>query len=57
MNCVMHVLLFYWMVYVYLLVYAFFLYVRCVNLVEADCVIEDPNSFEEDPQDPFEQGK
>lgn len=45
------------MVYVYLLVYAFFLYMRCVNLVEADCGIEDPNSFEEDPQDPFEQGK
>ncbi|XP_020398620.1 uncharacterized protein [Zea mays] len=30
---------------------------RCVYLLEADCVIEDPNSFEEDPHDHFEQGK
>jgi hypothetical protein len=40
-----------WMVYVYLLVYDFFLYVR------ADCVVEDSNSFEEDLQDSFGQGK
>jgi hypothetical protein len=47
-----------WMVYVYLLVYVFFcLYVQCVNLLEADCVVEDPNSFEEDPLETFEQGK
>jgi hypothetical protein len=39
------------MVYVYLLVYDFFLYVR------ADCVVEDSNSFEEDLQDSFGQGK
>jgi hypothetical protein len=46
------------MVYVYLLVYVFFcLYVQCVNLLEADCVVEDPNSFEEDPLETFEQGK
>jgi hypothetical protein len=45
------------MVYGYLLVYVFFLYVRCVTLLEADCVVEDPNSFEEDPQDAFGQGK
>jgi hypothetical protein len=45
------------MVYVYLLVYVFFLYVRCVNLLEADCVVEDPNTFEEDPHDVFDQGK
>jgi hypothetical protein len=35
------------MVYVYLLVYVFFLYVRCTNLLEADCVVEEPNSFED----------
>jgi hypothetical protein len=32
------------------------LYVQCVTLLEADCVVEDPNSFEDDP-DTFEQGK
>ena len=40
-----------------LLVYVLFLYVRYVTLLEADFVVEDPNSFEEDPQDAFEQGK
>jgi hypothetical protein len=39
----------YVMVYVYLLVYVFFLYVQCANPLEADCVVEDPNSFDEDP--------
>jgi hypothetical protein len=27
------------------------------TLLEADCVVEDPNLFEEDPQETFEQGK
>jgi hypothetical protein len=45
------------MLYVYLLVYIFFLYVWCVNLLESYCVVEDPNSFKEDPHDTFEQGK
>jgi hypothetical protein len=44
-------------VYIYLLVYVFFLYVRRVNLLEADFVVEDPISFEEDPHDTFDQGK
>jgi hypothetical protein len=35
----------------------FFLYVQCANLLEVDCVVEDPNSFEEDQQETFEQGK
>jgi hypothetical protein len=26
------------------------------TLLEADCVVEDPNLFEDDPQDTFEQG-
>jgi hypothetical protein len=35
-----------------------FLFVwRCVTLLEADCVVEDPSLFEDDPQDTFEQGK
>jgi hypothetical protein len=38
-------------------VYVLFLYVRYATLLEADFVVEDPNSFEEDPQDAFEQGK
>jgi hypothetical protein len=39
-------------------VYVFFcLYAQCANLLEVDCVVEDPNSFEEDPQETFEHGK
>jgi hypothetical protein len=34
-----------------------FLYVRCATLLEADCVVEEPNSFEDDPPNTFEQGK
>jgi hypothetical protein len=29
----------------------------CEPILEADCVVEDPNTFEDDPQDTFEQGK
>jgi hypothetical protein len=47
----------YVMVHVYLFVYVLFLYVRYATLLEADRVVEDPNSFEDDPQDAFEQGK
>jgi hypothetical protein len=47
----------YVMVRVYLLVYVLFLYVRCATLLEADCVVEDPNSFEDDLPNTFEQGK
>jgi hypothetical protein len=35
----------------------FFLYIRCATLIEADCVVEESNSFGEDLQDAFEQGK
>jgi hypothetical protein len=35
-----------------------FLFVlRCATIIEADCVVEEPNTFEDDPQDAFEQGK
>jgi hypothetical protein len=47
----------YVMMHVYLFVYVLFLYVRCATIIEADCVVEDPNLFENDPQDSFEQGK
>jgi hypothetical protein len=47
----------YVMVHVYLLVYVF-LYVWCAKLLEdANCVVENTNSFDEDPRDAFEQGK
>jgi hypothetical protein len=53
-----HVMVYvYEMVHVYLLVYVLFLYVRYATLLEADCAVGDPNSFEDDPQDAFEQGK
>jgi hypothetical protein len=29
----------------------------CESILEADCVVEDPNLFEDDPQETFEQGK
>jgi hypothetical protein len=29
----------------------------CELILEADCVVEDPNTFEDDPQNTFEQGK
>jgi hypothetical protein len=53
----MNVLLLVQWLYVYLLVYVYFLYVRCVNLLEADFMVEEPNSFENDPHVMFEQGK
>jgi hypothetical protein len=45
------------MVHVYLFVYVLFLYVRYAILLEVVRVVEDPNSFEDDSQDAFEQGK
>jgi hypothetical protein len=47
----------YEMVHVCLLVYVLFLYVRYVTLLEADCAVGEPISFEDDPQDSLEQGK
>jgi hypothetical protein len=47
----------YVMVCAYLLVYVLFLYVRCATLLEANCVVEDSNTFEDKPWDTFEQGK
>jgi hypothetical protein len=49
-----HVMVYvYEMVHVYLFVYVLFLYVRYATLLEADCAVGDPNSFEDDPQDSF----
>jgi hypothetical protein len=47
----------YVMVHVYLWVYNLFLYVRCATIIEADCGVDEPNSFEDEPQDSLEQGK
>jgi hypothetical protein len=36
----------------------YFLFVlQRTTLLESDCVVEDSNLFEDDPQDTFEQGK
>jgi hypothetical protein len=40
-----------------LLVYVLFLYVQCATLLKVECVVEDPNLFEDDPHETFEQGK
>jgi hypothetical protein len=29
----------------------------CELILEADCVVDEPNTFEDDPQDTFKQGK
>jgi hypothetical protein len=47
----------YEMMYVYLFVYVLFLYARYAILLEADCAVDEPNSFEDYPQDSLEQGK
>jgi hypothetical protein len=53
------------MMYVYLCngvclfngVYFLFVFMMCKSILEVDFVVEDPNTFDEDPQDTFEQGK
>jgi hypothetical protein len=35
----------------------YFVCTICESILEADCVVEDPNTFEDDSQDMFEQGK
>jgi hypothetical protein len=46
------------MVYVYLFGVRILLYVRYANRwLEVDCGVDEPNTFEDDPQDTFEQGK
>jgi hypothetical protein len=48
----------YVMLYVYLLVYVFlFVCTMYESILEVDCMVEEPNTFEDDPQDTFEQGK
>jgi hypothetical protein len=47
----------YVMVHVYLFVYVLFLYVLYATLLEVDRVVEDSNTFEDEPQDSLEQGK
>jgi hypothetical protein len=46
------------MVYVYLFdVCIFFVCTIRKSMLEVDCEVDEPNSFEDDPQDTFEQGK
>ena len=34
-----------------------FVYTICKSMLEVDCEVDEPNSFEDDPHDTFEQGK
>jgi hypothetical protein len=46
------------MVYVYLFgVYNLFVCTIHKSMLEVDCGVDEPNSFEDDPHDTFEQGK
>jgi hypothetical protein len=46
------------MVYVYLFgVPILFVCTIRKSMLEVDCGVDEPNSFEDDPQDTFEQGK
>jgi hypothetical protein len=45
------------MVYVYLFGVHIFLCTIRKSMLEVDCKVDEPNSFEDDPQDTFEQGK
>jgi hypothetical protein len=48
----------YVMVYVYLFgVHILFVCTIRKSMLEVDCEVDEPNSFEDDPQDTFEQGK
>jgi hypothetical protein len=45
------------MVYVYLFDICILLVCTiCKSIQEVDCEVDEPNSFEDDPQDTFEQG-
>jgi hypothetical protein len=33
------------------------IYTICKSILEVECVVDEPNTFEDDPQDTFEQGK
>jgi hypothetical protein len=39
------------------LAYVFFVCTIRKSMLEVDCEVDEPNSFEDDPQDTFEQGK
>jgi hypothetical protein len=57
MNCIMHVLLFVeWCLFIYWCMYSFVCTI-CESILEADFVVEDPITFEDDLRDTFEQGK
>jgi hypothetical protein len=45
-----------WCVFIYWCMLSFFVW-RRTTLLEAEFVVDEPNSFEDDPHDAFEQGK
>jgi hypothetical protein len=46
----------YWCIFIYL-AYVFFVCAIRKSMLEVECELDEPNTFEEDPQDTFEQGK
>jgi hypothetical protein len=46
----------YWFMFIYL-AYVFFVCAIRESMLEVDCEVDEPNTFEDDPQDKFEQGK
>lgn len=49
----MYVLLFDWCMFIYWCIISFVRTI-CESIIEADFVVEDQNTFEDDPQDTFE---
>ena len=47
------------LVYVYLFIWRTYSFVCTLRklMLEVDCEVDEPNAFEDDPQDTFEQGK
>jgi hypothetical protein len=43
--------------FIYFGVCILFVYTIRESLLEVDCGVDEPNSFEDDPQDTYEQGK
>jgi hypothetical protein len=46
----------YWCMFTYF-AYVFFVCAIHKSMLEVDCELDEPNTFEDDPQDMFEEGK
>jgi hypothetical protein len=54
--CVVYVLVIEWCMFIHLRMFLVVCMI-CESILEADFVVEESNSFEDDPLDTFEQGK